>query len=355
MKNTALLLAFLSVCHAAPAAEPDWYGEANCRIAPLEPHPRGDFVKWSGACKDGYADGKGTLAWHEFGHAGRTLEATLVRGAVSGEGTLIDERGTYIGTLRSGVPHGEGYFKYADGKALYEGGIANGQRDGTGINIDRDRSRYEGQWKNDRRDGYGKEVFALGGSYEGQWKDDKFEGQGAIVYAGSGRRYEGQFRDGHVADSAATEKAERGEYTLHADYHMRGSALKATAAVGYGPLNATWPELTPGQQALVKSFYKALEDGDEPPYPLHGTGKLYKDIVQIRNAKFLGVTGELLLHVLVGRDGKPKSVAAIGSPDPELARFASMVMMTQAFKPAVCHGEPCEMIYPVEFSFTMEN
>jgi hypothetical protein len=350
MKSPFLLLALLPLSSPAPAQPTTWYGETNCKIAPLEPHPQGDFVKWTGACKDGYADGKGTLSWRVFGHGERTLEATLARGDVNGEGTLVDERGTYIGTLRNGVPHGQGYFKYADGKGLYEGGVANGKREGTGVNISTDRSRYEGQWKNDQRNGHGKEVFALGGSYEGEWKNDKFDGKGVIVYTGSGRRYEGEFKDGRVA-SAPKEKTESGSYNLNSDYHMNSSRLPAPAAVGYGPLDATWEQLTPGQQALVKSFYSALEEGDEPPYPLHGTGKLYRDLIKVRDARFDTIIGELRLYILVGKDGKPKSVTAIGSPDPEFTRFASMAMMTEAFKPAVCHGEPCEMIYPTSYSF----
>lgn len=350
MKRSLLLLCLPVAAHAVGA--PGWYGESNCRIAQLEPAPAGGFVKWSGACKDGYADGPGVLEWSAWGKGERKLEATLSRGAVAGEGTLASRDGSYIGTFRNGVPHGQGYFKYADGKGLYEGGVANGERDGKGIFIDADRSRYEGGWKQGKRDGLGRETFTLGGSYEGEWKDDKFHGNGAVVYAGSGQRYEGRFERGHVAGKAPTDMAQVGQFGIKSDQNQRGSRLREDAAVSYVPPGQPWDKLSPAEQNLFKSFYQALEAGDEPPYPEHGQRPLVEAIIKIRDAKFDEVEGNLVLYILVGKDGKPKSVTTIGSPHPELTRYAGMAAMTQAFKPAVCRGEPCEMIFPLSLGFT---
>ncbi|GAB3426221.1 hypothetical protein GCM10027320_01430 [Massilia solisilvae] len=306
---------------------------------------------WRGACKDGYADGAGVLTWRSQ-DGERKIEATLARGEISGEGRLTRNDGTYNGTFRHGLPHGQGYFRYANDNSLYEGDFADGIREGTGVFLAPDRSRYDGQWRNDRRNGFGKQVYSVGGSYEGMWKDNRFEGKGVIVYAGSGRRYEGEFRDGRVAGAPPRGEIEHRRYVLKADLPRTGTAILADKVVGYGPLNATWEELTPEQKNRIRSLYPALEDGDEPPYPLHGTRRIYSDIADLRDAKFRLMRGKLGLYVLVGKNGKPKSVAAYGSPDPDFPRYASMALLLHTFKPAQCHGEPCEMIYPIWFNFT---
>lgn len=350
--NRSLLLLALSLPAAAQAAGPDWYGEAGCKIAKLEPAPAGDFVKWSGACKEGYATGAGVLEWSSWGQGERKLEATLVRGEVAGEGTLTSREGSYIGTFKNGVPHGQGYFKYTGGKGLYEGGVANGTRDGKGIFISADRSRYEGDWKQGKRDGFGRETFALGGSYDGEWKDDSFHGKGIIVYAGSGQRHEGRFENGHVAGKAPEEIARAGQFALKRDQNQPGSRMREDKAVSYLPPERPWHKLSAAEQNLFRSFYRALEAGDEPPYPVDGQRPLIDTLVKIRDARFTEVEGDLVLYILVGTDGKPKSVTSIGSPHPELTRYAGMVAMAQAFKPATCRGEPCEMVFPLSLGFT---
>lgn len=348
MKIATSLLALLSLSGAACAAEPAWYGEANCRIAPVEPKPMGDFVKWSGACKDGYAEGTGVLEWDVWKGSARRLEAALERGAPSGEGRLTTRDGSYTGTLKNGMPHGAGYFRYANGDQ-YEGGVADGQRDGNGTMLQADRSRYEGQWKNGQREGAGRATFALGGAYEGEWKNDKPEGKGVMTFAGSGRKYEGQFKDGAVAAAAPQDVAKPGHYAMPGEVPT-GSKLRENRAEGFLPLDSSWGELTVGQQNLVRSFYPALEPGDEPPYPVGGNRNIYKVVIKARDA-FKDVKGSLRLYVLVGKDGKARTVTAIGAPHPEVTRYASLAVMAQQYKPAMCRGEPCEMIYPLEFNF----
>ncbi|MET0981625.1 MAG: hypothetical protein ABWY02_05960, partial [Telluria sp.] len=116
----------------ALATEAAWLGTADCRIASLKPAPSG-VVSWTGACVDGYASGKGVLAWNAPGLDKVTLEATLVRGEVSGEAKMTTRAGVYIGTLRQGIPHGQGYFEYANQGGWYEGAIVDGKYEGAGI------------------------------------------------------------------------------------------------------------------------------------------------------------------------------------------------------------------------------
>lgn len=72
--------------------------------------------------------------------------------------------------------------------------------------------------------------------------------------------------------------------------------------------------------------------------------------MQINNA-VLPATGKLRLYVLVGTDGRAKKVTPYGMPDGDLVKYAAMAVAVQRYKPAICQGQPCEMIYPLEFDF----
>jgi hypothetical protein len=332
---------------AAPAAEPAWLGEADCRIAPLRPAPPAG-VRWKGDCVDGYASGKGVLAWS--GERGSySIEATLLRGEVSGSAVMKTPGYTYTGTLKAGVPHGQGFFAYLPPIGWYEGEVADGRPHGKGEKLDTNRSQYAGEWAKGRRSGYGEAVFTTGGSYKGQWKDDKFHGQGRIVYAGSGHSYEGLFENGRVAGLAAPQVS-TGRYAIKEN--TVGSHIRQDRVVAYLPLHAGWDQLTPEQKNTMRTNYRALEAGDDPPFPAKGEGPLF-DAVRRINTKLGVVEGALTVHVLVGKDGKPLKVTTYGVPSQEMVSAMSQLFMLQEYKPALCRGEPCEMVYPVNFSFSV--
>jgi hypothetical protein len=356
MPLTPLRPSFLSFallaasCAPAMGAEAAWLGEADCRVAPLEPAPsRG--VSWNGQCIDGYASGKGVLAWRSAQGDRYSIDAAFVRGAASGEAVLKTPDYTYTGTLANGLPHGQGYFEYANDKGWYEGEVAAGKPHGQGIRLKVDRSRYTGAWVRGERNGWGEATFTTGGSYTGNWKDDKFDGQGKIVYAGSGRSYEGLFEDGRVAGLPAMEVAS-GRYAIKES--VAGSHIREDRVVAYLPLKSAWDQLTPAQKNTVRSNYPALEAGDDPPFPVNGEHPLL-DVVRRINQKLGVVSGFLGVHVLVGKDGKALKVTTYGSPSPEMVRAMSQLMVLQEYKPALCRGEPCDMVYPVHFNFMVKK
>lgn len=349
------LLAFSCLALAGPLhAQPGFIGKSDCRFAPVEPAPAllSQGVRWSGACKDGYADGRGVLEWKgNDGLGERRLEALLVRGEISGAGKLSYPGGSYLGSLRRGIPHGAGYFDYKNG-AQYEGGVAGGRPHGTGTRISLDGSTYEGEWQSGLRHGRGKEVFTRGGSYDGEWRGDVFHGQGTIVYGGSGRSWSGEFRDGFPATLTPHRRRQAGTY----DDEWPGTASSTSADdfvsdhrvtdVGWDALPAEWKE-------KVRRSYPALDDRDEPPYLLAGTGaKMRSDFVAYYN-RYARVMpeGRIRVYVTVGADGVPTAVKLYRTPHPDLGRFVSMALMMQRFKPALCAGKPCEMIYPFIFDF----
>jgi hypothetical protein len=130
-----------------------------------------------------------------------------------------------------------------------------------------------------------------------------------------------------------------------------GSRLRPDSAVVLAPPDAPWAGLTPAQQAVVRGYYPALDDRDEPPYPLKGTRPFVRATIDVIE-RFPGAEGEALVHVLVGADGVPKTASTYGVNNAELGRTLSTAAMLQRFKPASCEGKPCEMIYPVRFRFS---
>lgn len=299
MKIVALLLA-LAIAGTAAAEEPAKSAPADCRVVNRHPHGN-EEIAWDGPCVDGYAHGQGVLVWYRGGAATSRYEGTLVHGQEDGFGKRIrGEVGTYVGQFRNGEFEGEGTMTYT-----------------------------------------------LGGSYQGSWKAGKRDGRGVITYAGSGRKQEVVFRDGHPVEGADA-PAEHKTY-VQRDMQSLHWPAQAFARV---PTKKRWSELTPGQQAVIRRPYAALAPGDEPPYPLHGTSRLFAQLSEA--AGRLGADDELLLFVRVGADGKGKSVSAIGKPDPQLVRFVASALMLEPYKPAMCDGQPCEMIYPFNVKFTLQ-
>ncbi|QNA87356.1 hypothetical protein G4G28_00730 [Massilia sp. Dwa41.01b] len=352
MPRLLLLLTTSLLAQGVLAAEPPApLGKADCRIGALDTVPAGAELRWNGACTNGHAQGKGVLKWRDAAGKPVTLAATLERGEVSGEAELKTREYDYAGTVRRGVPHGEGFFKYAGGEGMYEGGVVNGKREGKGIFISADRSRYTGEWKNGVREGWGEETFTLGGSYSGTWEDNRFHGKGKIVYAGSGRQYEGRFAYGYVAGQGPREFDDT-KRTLATP--TRWSSSSTTYG---GQHDAAWDSLTEAQKNTARYPYTTLAAGDDPPYPSKGPEEVMKAF-QKASSNLDSADGMLRIHVLVGKDGKARSAAVYqipeggnGHPNKELAEAYASLLMLDKYKPARCQGEPCEMAYEMAIHF----
>lgn len=347
-----LLVLAASACAPALAQQtPTWIGAPDCRLAPVEPAPA-QPPSWHGGCKDGLADGKGTVEWQDAAGKRYRLEAMFVAGQVRGEGTLHYPDGAqYIGTVRNGVPDGRGYFRDADGDQ-YEGDVRMGERTGKAELLYASGSDYKGEFKNGKRDGFGIMTWVLGGRYEGGWKDDKPHGPGKIVYAGGTGR-EAAVQDGR--DPARQTHSTSGKkYAIKQDIPHIGSMLRRDIASNIPvPPGLGFKELSPEQQQAVATWYPALAPGDEPPYPVKGPAEFLKAMstVVVKTER----EGSITVYVLVGKDGKVRSVTAIGLDDAEVRKFIAIAAGLVQYKPAVCAGQPCEMVYPywLDLSLTL--
>jgi hypothetical protein len=349
VRTFLLAISFALASSAAGAADSpahsSWYGKAECRIAPVDTPPISE-VRWNGACKDGYAEGRGMLFWRAPEGFRHELDGTLVRGAIQGVATLTWDNGaSYVGTFAGGKPHGQGYFRSAMGQ--YEGEVVNGLPEGAGIFLYPNGDRYEGQWKGGVKEGQGRMRYVLGGSYDGEWHQDNRHGHGVLVYAGSGRRYEGEFVDDRVAGTPAPVVTKE-TYSLNRPDAYVGTNIKSKTVHGSAvPLDRSYAQLTPAQRQLVNARFPALEEGDEPPYPLTGMRRFYT-LASDAIGKY-ETEGILYVHVLVGADGRAISVTSKGLEDQDKGGktryLVAVAAMSLAYKPALCRGKPCEMLF----------
>lgn len=336
MKPACLLFAALSGTSAL-GAEPveKAFGARDCRVM-LEVTVPVEKVRWQGPCKDGYANGEGVLEWHDA------------------DGTQNGAAGRFEGGMKQGRRSGLAYVKDLDGDQ-FEGHFVDGKRDGKGILVTLAGSEYDGHWKGGKRHGYGSQVYATGGRYEGQWQDDKFHGHGKAAYIG-GKVFEGEFVQGRRADSQLpaidVDKQKYSMYEASNDPRAPVRTKRELSTLQGKPFDAAYEQLTPGQKQSTRETYPMLDEDDEPPFPTEGMqwAAAWMHKVQAKGS----ITGTLEVYVSVGSDGKATAVRTIRSPDPELTKAGTLVMMNEKFKPGRCAGKPCEMVYPIRYVFYLE-
>jgi hypothetical protein len=115
------------------------------------------------------------------------------------------------------------------------------------------------------------------------------------------------------------------------------------------PVNKRYGQLTPEQKADLHAMYESIAPGDEPPFPVDGMKSIFNALKK-GQAKLVA-EGDLNLAVTIDADGKPTEVKDYGSHgNPEMTKFAAMVLLMTKFKPAVCSGQPCAMEFPFKLN-----
>jgi hypothetical protein len=78
-------------------AKPGWIADpkTGCKIWNQAPEPH-ETITWSGPCKDGYADGTGTLQWIENGKKGDRYDGEYGHGKRNGHGIVTEHNGTRV-------------------------------------------------------------------------------------------------------------------------------------------------------------------------------------------------------------------------------------------------------------------
>lgn len=142
-------------------------------------------MTWSGACRRGRAEGKGTLEIRLADKVVERFEGPMQDGAAEGEGRQEWADGTrYLGQFRAGTPNGRGVTTFKSG-ATYTGEHRSGLPHGEGVYAWRSGARYEGKLAEGRAHGEGTYVLP---------SPDRATASEAGVYSGHWSR--GCFRDG---------------------------------------------------------------------------------------------------------------------------------------------------------------
>ena len=141
----------------------------GCKTWDDAPEPA-TSVTWSGTCKDGFADGRGTAQWVIKGKPEDRYEGEMQGGKMAGAGILSFPNGMrYEGAFKDNDFHGRGKLTYSNGD-VYEGEFVDDDRSGTGTFTMKDGRRYVGGWRKDLPDGQGTLTRADGSSVSGTWK-----------------------------------------------------------------------------------------------------------------------------------------------------------------------------------------
>lgn len=125
-----------------------------------------------------------------------------------------------------------------------------------------------------------------------------------------------------------------------------GTNLKGRLAAAELPADKRYSELTQEQKDKFKAQYQSMAADDEPPFPIDGLASLYKLIAQAQQSLLL--EGPLEMEVEVDATGKAKSVSVRKSPSVEMTQAAAAALMFHTYKPAVCGGNPCAMVFPLQ-------
>ncbi len=150
--GTALFaLALWLSCSAAEAQSPSgsFVADASSGCKVWNPQAN-ESVKWSGDCRDGLAEGAGSLQWFNNNRAYEKDQGEWKEGRQSGRGSQDWTTGRYDGELVNGEPQGKGILTLQS-------------------------SRYEGEFRNGKPNGFGI-VRSLEGLFKGNWKDGCLDG-----------------------------------------------------------------------------------------------------------------------------------------------------------------------------------
>ena len=101
--------AALLFCLPVLAFAGDWIADAKTGCKVWNPQPStSETARWSGACKDGFAEGKGVLEWVRGSNPYEHDEGQWHAGRQTGEGTQTWPGGSYSGQFAESLPHGNG-------------------------------------------------------------------------------------------------------------------------------------------------------------------------------------------------------------------------------------------------------
>ncbi|MFG6432666.1 MORN repeat-containing protein [Roseateles sp. LYH14W] len=214
MKPTLLkaLCALSTLTPLASPADVQWLADAQgCKLENPRPLPL-QSVTWSGACRDGFAEGTGRKQTRVDGVTISTYDGEMKTGRLAGQGVLTMPYGQrYDGSFVDGRYEGAGLLTFPRG-TVYRGEFVAGRAEGACSIAWPDGHHYQGQCKAARPQGQGEVQFGNGDRYVGAFNLGQPSGQGRYTWA-VGNVYEGSFEDGDLHGQGDYRFADGSRYT----------------------------------------------------------------------------------------------------------------------------------------------
>jgi hypothetical protein len=196
----ALVVIALAICGLAQADDIYIADQNGCKTWNQRPQPN-ETVRWSGACKDGFIEGPGTLQWFEDGKLTSVNQTTYIAGKSNGYAKFsnLKEKFTYEGDVLNGQSHGYGEFRNIQTGMSYTGEFWEDNLHGLGEMVFADGRRLQGRWKENKRDGFFVETHTNGNIYQGLQTPvvQNFDGPATQIFP-NGKRLNAIFHNGDV-------------------------------------------------------------------------------------------------------------------------------------------------------------
>jgi hypothetical protein len=143
LRSSLLFLSSLPIL-AQAETHPSITDKSGCKVANITPQ-KDESVSWKGQCKNGLAEGEGTLTWVRQSGKTNIYTGTMVKGYGDGFGRLVSENGMYVGEWKKGLQHGKGRHDLPDG-SWYQGEWKDGYPHGRGQMLTPDGQLLNGYW-----------------------------------------------------------------------------------------------------------------------------------------------------------------------------------------------------------------
>lgn len=259
LQATCLLIACIALhCRAAGEWVEDGKG---CKVA-AQRGAANERVEWSGACRDGLADGRGQLRRFVDGTPSSTYDGDMKAGRASGQGVLTTSAGVrYEGGFLDDLYAGAGRQTDAKGR-IQQGTFTAGKLEGPCVLVWERGLRYDGVCKAGSADGPGTMQFTNGDRYTGDVKFGVLHGRGRYVWA-RGDAYEGSFSSGVLAGNGEYQFADGGRYVGAFNGNRPSGQGRAVLADGLGYEGVFERGVPTGAGSFFKPGQAALPDSKE--------------------------------------------------------------------------------------------
>lgn len=126
--------------------------QSGCRILNKKPE-EAEAIKYTGVCKDGYANGNGKVEWFKNGKPNGVTTGDWLNGLPNGHVVHEGVDSSFEGDYVDGKINGSGKVTLKDG-SIYVGQFKSDQRSGRGLLITADKVRLEGEFFKNEFMGY---------------------------------------------------------------------------------------------------------------------------------------------------------------------------------------------------------